>query len=164
MLRLITLLCTLLSSIAIADESLQYLTAPVAAKAFTLTDKQGAQHQLNNYRGKVLVVNFWATWCPPCVKEMPSLENAWLQLREEGVEVLAINMAEPQEVIDEFLEKYPVDLPILLDLDLSVATAWGVRGLPTTFVVNPQGAIVIRIVGDRAWDDADILAQLRTLL
>jgi thiol-disulfide isomerase/thioredoxin len=124
---------------------------------------QGITHSLADYQDKVLVVNFWATWCPPCVKEMPSLQRAWEQLQGEDIAVLAINMGEQKEAVKRFIQQYPIDLPILLDKDFDMADAWSVSGLPTTYVVNPDGEIVFQAIGEREWDDPDLLEEIRGL-
>lgn len=145
------------------QEELERLSETRAAPNFTIEDMQSVTHSLADYQGKVLVVNFWATWCPPCVKEMPSLQRAWEQLRGEDIAVLAVNMGEQKQAIEDFIQKYPVELPILLDKDLEVADAWLVSGLPTTYVVNPDGDIVFQVIGEREWDDPDLLEEIRGL-
>ena len=94
---------------------------------------------------------------------MPSLQRAWEQRHREDIEVLAVNMGEPAAVVEQFRQQYPVDFPVLLDTELTAATAWKVKGLPTTFVVDPEGQLVYRVMGDREWDDPEILARLRSL-
>jgi len=133
------------------------------APDFSLTDIDGRQHRLGDYRGRVVIVNFWATWCPPCREEMPSMQRAWERIRDEGIVMLGINLGEDEDAIFEFTAGYPVDFPLLMDRDSSVIRAWGVRGLPTTFVIDPRGRIRYRAVGGRAWDDAALLARVRAL-
>lgn len=132
-----------------------------AGSAFALEDMHGNTHTLADYRGKVVVVNFWATWCPPCIKEMPSLERAWKQWRGEGIQVLAINMGDLPAAIEGFLQRYPVTFPVLLDKDVTVAKAWRVRGLPSTFIVDANGQRVWQAIGEREWDDPALLEQVR---
>jgi peroxiredoxin len=160
---LVGLLWVSLAACSAGQEELERLSETRAAPDFTIEDMQGNTHSLADYRGKVLVVNFWATWCPPCVKEMPSLQRAREKLRNEDIAVLAINMGEQQQAIEDFIQKYPVDLPILLDKDVNVADAWSVKGLPTTYVVNPDGEIVYQVIGEREWDDPDLLEEIRGL-
>jgi len=140
---------------------------PVAGKPqapdFRLTDADGNSHRLADYRGKVVIVNFWATWCPPCRAEMPSMQRAWEQLQSEGITMLAINVGEDEDTIFQFTANYPVEFPLLMDLDSKVTGKWPLRGLPTTFVVDPQGRLVYRAVGGREWDDPELLEPVRAL-
>ena len=133
------------------------------APDFNLPDTEGDTHRLSDYRGQVVIVNFWAVWCAPCRKEMPSMQRAWEQVRDQEVTLLAVNWGDSEEDIAKFKEKYPVDFPLLLDEDKSLPEQWGVKGLPTTFVVDPEGRLVYRIVGEREWDDPELLAQVLAL-
>ncbi len=155
-----------LAAAVAAEKSGQTLT-PLAdrppAPEFDLLDMDGARHRMSDYRGRVVIVNFWATWCPPCREEMPSMQRAYEQLREEGIEILAINIGEDEDTIFAFTADYPVEFPLLLDLDSATIQSWPVRGLPTTFVVDPQGRLAHRAIGGRAWDDSDLLATVRAL-
>ncbi len=133
------------------------------APDFLLPEIGGTQVRLEDFRGKVLVVNFWAVWCKPCREEMPSLERGsrWLE-RFDG-RVITINMGDSPEMIRRFLEKNPVNLPILLDADAETSTNWGVTGLPMTFVVDPEGRLAYRVMGPREWDDPALLVPIRSL-
>lgn len=91
------------------------------------------------------------------------MQRAWERIRDEGIVMLGINLGEDEDAIFEFTAGYPVDFPLLMDRDSSVIRAWGVRGLPTTFVIDPRGRIRYRAVGGRAWDDAALLARVRAL-
>lgn len=133
------------------------------APAFELKDVDGKLHRLSDYEGKVLVVNFWATWCPPCRAEMPSMQRAWQQLQRDDIEMIAINVGEDEDTIFEFTASYPVEFPLLLDQESTVIDAWGVKGLPTTYVVDTRGRMVYRAIGGREWDDPALLDQLRRL-
>lgn len=162
--RLFVLL--LLTGIVLAQEPGRGLTPMEGrpeAPDFTLLDLDGETHHLADYRGKVVIVNFWATWCPPCRAEMPSMQRAWEKLRNQGVVMLGIDVGEDEETVFQFLADYPVEFPLLLDRDSRVVDAWGVRGLPTTFVVDPEGRLVYRAVGGREWDSPDLLEAIRDL-
>ncbi len=144
-------------------KGLTLLAEKPGAPDFELTDIDGNIHRLADYRGKVLIVNFWATWCPPCREEMPSMQRAWEKLQQESILMLAINVGEDEDTIFQFTANYPVDFPLLMDRDSKIIGAWPVRGLPTTFVVDPQGRLVYRAIGGREWDDPEILAPVRAL-
>jgi len=133
------------------------------APGFELPDLDGEKHHLSDYRGKVVIVNFWATWCPPCRAEMPSMQRAWQQLQKEGIQMLGIDVGEDEETIFQFLGDYPVEFPLLMDSDSSIIEKWGVRGLPTTYVIDPQGRIIYRAIGGREWDDSELLKMVRAL-
>ncbi len=133
------------------------------APDFNLEDQNGKFLKMSDYKGKVVIVNFWATWCPPCRKEMPSMQRAWEILKNEDIMMLAINVGEDSDQIFAFTAEYPVEFPLLMDIDSSVIRQWKVRGLPTTFIVSPAGKIVYQAIGDRDWDSAEILQQIRKL-
>lgn len=133
------------------------------APDFTLQDVDGKTWRLSELRGRPVIVNFWATWCPPCREEMPSMQRAWEQLQAEGVMMLAVNVGESADTVFQFTANYPVDFPLLLDLDSSVLSQWPVKGLPATFVVDAQGRIAYRAIGGREWDDPQLLAPVLKL-
>ena len=137
-----------------------------AAPDFALKDVDGKRHRLSENRGKVVLVNFWATWCPPCRREMPSMQRAWTQLKGENFEMLAVNVGEDEDTIFGFTFSTGVELtfPILLDRDAQVIKVWSVIALPTSFIVDPQGRIVYRAVGGREWDDPELLKKIRELM
>ena len=135
-----------------------------AAPDFDLMDINGERHRLSDYKGKIVIVNFWATWCPPCREEMPSMQRAWQPLEQRNVVMLAINVGEDEDTIFEFTADYPVEFPLLMDIDSSVIKKWPVRGLPTTFVVDPQGRLAYRAIGSRDWDDSGLIKVLNDLL
>ncbi len=119
----ILLLSALLCQVSFAQQPGKGLTSlPDRALApdFQLTDIDGKTHRLSNYRGRVVIVNFWATWCPPCRAEMPSMQRAWQALKPEGIPVLGINVGEDEDTIFEFTANYPVEFPLLMDLDSAV--------------------------------------------
>jgi len=164
--RLIIIFIILFSPISIAEQLKEGLTPQpndISAPNFVLTDIDGNKHQLTDYRGKVVIINFWATWCPPCREEMPSMQRAWEQLEKEGIMLFAINVGEDEDAIFQFTANYPVEFPLLMDQDSSVINRWPVKGLPTTFVVNVNGKIAYRAIGGRKWDDPKLLAIIKSL-
>lgn len=142
------------------------LPEPVPAPDFALEDMDGEIHRLSDLRGQVVMVNFWATWCPPCREEMPSMEAVYLGLRDEGFQVLAVNQWESPDQVFPYmgqLDVYP-SFPVLFDRDSSVAEAYGVKGLPTTVLIDPQGRVVYRAVGGRNFNHAEVRALIRGLM
>jgi len=138
----------------------------VPAPDFILGDMNDTKRRLSDFRDKVVLVNFWATWCPPCRREMPSIERLYQAMKGKDFEILAINVAEDPDTVSGFtgaLDAAP-SFPILFDTDSSVAKAWPVMGLPTTFILDKQGRIAYRAMGAREFDNQSILAQIQALL
>ena len=135
------------------------------APSLVLTDIRGVEHSLEQYRGKVVVVNFWATWCPPCVEELPSLENAWHRYRQQGLVVLAVS-GEESDVVTSFLERLPSDItfPVLIDGDMKSGNRWQIRGLPTTVVVDRSGVVHWRAEGQLDFSASEVDEMLLALL
>lgn len=136
---------------------------PMPAPEFTLPDLDGKPHKLADYRGKVVVLNFWATWCPPCRYEMPAMQRAWEKVRDENIVFVGVDVGEDSDTVFTFLADYPVEFPLLLDQDAKVIEQYPVTGLPTTYVIDPRGRITHRAVGGREWDDEALLKELRSL-
>jgi peroxiredoxin len=112
------------------------------APDFILTDLEGKQHQLSDYKGKGVFLNFWGTWCEPCEREMPYMDNQYEYYKTQGVEVLAVNIAESNVAVQSFVDKHDLSFPVILDKDRQVLNAYGVGPLPTTFLINPEGEVV----------------------
>jgi len=166
----IALAGSLLTGFALAADVPPQTMTPLpdtpAARDFALPDMDKKIHRLSEARGKVTMVNFWATWCPPCRRELPSMQRLWEQLRGEGFAMYAINIGENEETIFPFLLSTGVELTfsILLDAKSEVIKQWPVVALPTTFVLDREGRIVYRAVGGREWDDEKLVETLRALL
>jgi thiol-disulfide isomerase/thioredoxin len=128
-----------------------------------LTDQRGTHHTLTAYQGRVVLVNFWATWCEPCREEMPALQQLQNTLGKERLVVLAVNYGESPEKVQKFVDQVPIDFPILLDRHMDAAKTWQVRVLPTSFVLGPDGTIRYHMVGGLDWGDAHIVKRLATL-
>ncbi|MCF7997285.1 MAG: TlpA family protein disulfide reductase [Chromatiaceae bacterium] len=142
------------------------LEEPQPAPPLRLIDLDEVEQDLANLRGRLVLANFWATWCPPCRREMPSMERLHQALKDQGLTVLAVDVGEDLDTIFAFtgqLEPAPT-FPLLADLDGSTAEAWGVLGLPTSFVVDPEGQIVMRAVGGTEFDDPALIERLKRYL
>jgi len=165
--KLIYSLCLLIilqTSLLMADQtSFPPVAKPFMAYDFNVKDIDGTQYRLSDYRGKVVVLNFWATWCPPCREEMPSMNRAHKKLANDKVVILAVNVGEDEDTIFEFTGNYPVDFPLLMDRDGKVIKNYPVMGLPTTYIISPTGIVTHRTVGGRAWDDGTLLNELRLM-
>ena len=167
-LSLITFLLTLSLSACTSHESdnsiiQNKLATVVTSPAMEIQDLSGKSWKRSDLLGKVVIVNFWATWCPPCREEIPSMNRAWNKLKDEGVLMLAINVGESDDAIFNFQKHTAINFPILLDPKGENSRNWGASGLPTTFILNTKGEIVYKIVGGRYWDDEEILQTIRAL-
>ncbi|MCU7851426.1 MAG: TlpA family protein disulfide reductase [Candidatus Thiodiazotropha sp. (ex Monitilora ramsayi)] len=148
---------------ACASDRMTPIPRPAPVPPFHLRDLNGTFHHLSDYRGRVVIINFWASWCGPCREELPSLNRAWAALKEEGIAMLAINVGEDKAAVEAFTEDYPIDFPVLQDSHGNISQRWRVRGLPATFVINQRGEAVYQVIGDREWDDSALLQQVREL-
>jgi thiol-disulfide isomerase/thioredoxin len=128
------------------------------------TGLDGRNLDLRELRGRVVIVNFWATWCDPCKEEMPSLERLKAKLAGRPFEVLAVNYGEFPEKITSYLKKEGITLPVLLDTQKDAAKVWKVGGLPMTFVVDARGRVRYWVFGERDWGEGGSLALVEKLL
>lgn len=134
------------------------------APPLALNDLQGDLHRLGDYRGKVVLINFWATWCAPCRDEMPSIQRLKEKLAGRPFAVLAVNLDEPESRIRKFLSETKLDLTILLDVGKKAARAWQARILPASFIVGADGKVRYSLVGEIHWDHEHIVARISELL
>ncbi len=119
---------------------------------------------LSHYRDKVLVLNFWATWCPPCRAEMPAIEALHQALKDQGLVWLAINSGEDRATIKSYIDKYSYTFPILLDPRNSNMRKYGIQGLPATIIVNKSGYVVALAMGSVDWRSPEVIAAFQKLL
>lgn len=146
-----------------APVGLTHYADPKDAPDFSLEDTQGKLHTLAKYQGKVLIVNFWTTWCVPCRKELPSLQRAAEQLRQDDIHIVSINKGQAHEIVKGFNTRFQVNFPLLLDVDSNVSHSWQVASLPTAYVLDPGGRIVYRLIGGSEWEDPNWLQKIRQL-
>ena len=130
---------------------------------FTLKDLTGRPRNLSSYKGKLVFLNFWATWCGPCRAEIPSMEQLYSELKDQGFTIVAVNSQEPPEQVSAFVEETGMSFPVLLDSTGKVGAVYGVRAIPTTYIIDPQGAIRGRMVGTRDWYSPDIISVVKEL-
>ena len=167
----ISLLLLLLAGTAMASGGeaagpLTVLATRSPAPALQLKDLDGKTYHLADLRGKVVLVNFWATWCPPCRREMPSLQRLYEKLPHENFEILAVDVGEDENTVLTFswMLKPAPTFPLLLDRDSMAMGKWPVQGLPTSFVIDKQGRVALRAVGGRDFDSPAVTAQIKALL
>lgn len=133
------------------------------APDFTLTDVSGRQQSLRQFRGQMVLIAFWASWCPPCRAEMASLQRLYDSPAVDNLAVLAVNAGETPERIAAFVSRQRLSLPVLLDRDNELQQPYGVHQLPLAFLVDKQGRIVARHLGLRDWNSAETIAEINRL-
>lgn len=145
-------------------ESLQLYSEKTSAPALELHDIHGEKYNLEDHRGKVIVINFWATWCPPCVKEIPSLGRLQAAFSKKELLVLSVDIGESKKEVETFLNQFPADFPVLLDADGTTVKQWKIIAFPTTFIIDQHGMIRLAYYGGLEWDEPDVATQLRSLI
>jgi peroxiredoxin len=132
---------------------------------FTLPDLQGHTIQLSDFRGQVVFVNVWATWCPPCVEEMPTIQRLYDQLHERGLEVFAVSIdALGEQVVGPFMRERQLSFPVLLDKQSVIERLYRTGGVPESFIIDKQGRLVEKVVGPRDWAHPRVVAMFERLL
>lgn len=145
-------------------ESLQPFPGNVSAPELELQDMGGNNYRLKDYRGKVVVLNFWATWCPPCVEEIPSLGRLQQAFSNDDLVVLSVDIGENKKDVQAFLQQVSAAFPVLLNPDGSTVKQWNIIAFPTTFIIDAHGTIRLAYYGWLEWDKPDIVEQLRELV
>ncbi|MCK4833281.1 MAG: TlpA family protein disulfide reductase [Gammaproteobacteria bacterium] len=148
------------------SHNLTVIKKVIPATDFELQDMDEEKIKLSDYRGKVVLLNFWATWCPPCIREMPSMERLHQQVNAEDFKVIAVNQMETADDVFAFTGQLEVDptFEILFDSDSSVSRDYAVRGLPTTYLIDKKGNIRYRAVGGREFDHAAVIKTIKQLI
>lgn len=142
----------------------QKFEEPVVAPDFTLKDLKGNQVTLKNFKGRVVFLNFWATWCPPCRREMPSMERLYKQLKDRDFTMLAVDMQESEKRVRAFISEFSLSFPVLLDLNGDISSLYGIVGLPTTYIIDREGKIIGKAVGPRDWSSQESKQLFQSLL
>lgn len=135
-----------------------------AAEDFELETLSGERRTLSDYEGKVVFLNFWATWCAPCVEEMPAMQTLADRFEGDGLRVVAVNVRERREQAGAFVEELGLEYTVLLDSNGEALSAYNVRGLPTTIIIDREGQIVGTKLGYHPWDDPETLEAFEALL
>ena len=159
----ILLALQLVQGTVLAREGMDRSEPAVTATEFTLMSSDGTDIKLSDYAGQFLLVNFWATWCPPCVKEMPALDNLHKHFVESNFKVLGVHAGPALATVKTFLEKNTVQFDIVIDKKMELSS-WGVTGLPTTFLVSPDGKIIYKAVGEREWDSDNMIQFIQAIV
>ncbi|NOQ78006.1 MAG: redoxin domain-containing protein [Gammaproteobacteria bacterium] len=142
---------------------IKYIEKPWKAPEIGLTDIDGRKHTLKNYQGNILIINFWGTWCQPCRKEMPALQRAYRQLKKENISIIAIAMGDTSSDVMQYRNNNPVDFALISDKDSMVSTNWSIPALPTSYILNQSGEVIIRVIGEYEWDNPHFLKEIIAL-
>lgn len=148
----------------LAAAGLSVPKAPIAADDFRLDSLGGAPVNLSDYRGRVVFLNFWATWCPPCRAEMPSMERLHRRLRDRGLAIVAVDLQESAAAVKTFVKEASLTFTVLLDADGAVGGAWGAQSIPTTYLIDRTGTIIARAIGGREWDGDEMVELFERIL
>lgn len=130
-----------------------------AASDFTLNTPEDIPLSLSEFKGKFVLVNFWANWCSPCIKELPDMQNLYEHIDKSKFEIIGIHAGAYNDQAAEFIQHFGITFPIVSDPDTSLK-GWDVPALPTSYLINPQGELVYQAIGPRSWD----VEQMKTLL
>ena len=150
----------LLTSLLAASLLLTVTTSPAETVDFELLDLTGKKQRLSDYRGKWVVVNYWATWCPPCLEEMPDLDDFHVRHKDKDAVVLGVNMEDiGVEQLSRFVDSLMVSYPILRDKPRPFTELGNIPGMPTSFIVSPEGEVVAYQVGIIRAQDLDAFLE-----
>jgi len=137
----------------------------VPAPNFTLPDLDDKMVSLADYKGRVVLINIWATWCPPCVKEMPSMEKLYRELKDEGFEILAVSIdVSGAKAVLPFMKKHKLSFPALIDTKGAINNLYQTTGVPESFIIDKDGIIVEKIIGPRDWATPSAIRHFRSLI
>lgn len=134
------------------------------APKFSITTEAGRRISSADFGGKLLVLNFWATWCPPCVEEMPSLNQFAQQMGPSGVVVLGISIDKDERAYRDFLQKQRLAFQVARDPEENISSSYGTFKWPETYVINTEGKVVQKYIGPRNWTDPEIVNSIKELL
>ena len=141
------------------------LEAGLPAPDFTLPRLNGNTVSLADYRGKVVLLNIWATWCPPCVEEMPSMETLYTSLKGKDFEILAVSIdSTGAKVVAPFMRKHKLSFPALVDPKGTIKSLYGTTGVPESFIIDKKGVIHQKIIGPRNWAAPEVVRFFRNLV
>ena len=143
---------------------LQAYPGTPSAPPLRLETVQGQPISLEDYRGRVVLINFWATWCPPCVEEIPSLGRLQKKFPTKEFSIISVDVGDQKEQVEQFLKKVPAKYPVMLDSEGRTVHDWNLRAFPTTFIIDRQGVIRLAYFGGLQWDAPEVVKQLRELV
>lgn len=131
---------------------------------FELPDLQGNPVRLSSFQGKVVFLNFWATWCGPCREEMPSMQALYEELQNEGLEIVAVNLQENQKAVQAFVDKLELSFTVVIDKTGQVGSAYGAASIPISYIIDRRGYVIGGAIGGRNWDTPEYIEFFRLVL
>ena len=146
------------------NANVQVINRLAVSRDFTLQLLTGGNTALSSYRGSVVILNFWATWCPPCRAEMPSMETFYQRYKEQELEILAVDLGEDVNTVRMFIQRNNFNFPVLLNIDRKIGSVYGIEAIPTTFIIDREGKIIGRIMGSINWDTPAVFSAFDALL
>jgi thiol-disulfide isomerase/thioredoxin len=149
---------------AFADAGLPVTGEKLDPIDFTLPLLSGANQKLSDLKGKVVFLNFWATWCPPCRQEMPAMETLYRRFKSQGFEILAVDCQEESRDVSAFMRRNGLSFPAALDTSGAVSSYYGIEAIPTTYILDRSGKIILKVVGSLNWNNPKIIAAFETLI
>ncbi|MDR0562630.1 MAG: TlpA family protein disulfide reductase [Spirochaetaceae bacterium] len=149
---------------AFAKAGLPLLREKQRIRDFSLKTLDGSSITLSRLKGKVVFLNFWATWCPPCRAEMPSMEILYQRYKDSGVELIAVDIMEKPQDVRNFLKNNPYTFPIAMDADGAVSGQYGIQAVPTTFIIDRDNTIIFAGAGSRNWNTPAVFIAFERLL
>ncbi|MBN2323648.1 MAG: TlpA family protein disulfide reductase [Spirochaetes bacterium] len=140
------------------------LDRDIKAVEFTVESLDGKKTSLGDFKGKVIFLNFWATWCGPCKSEVEEIDRLYETLKDEAFTVMALDIQESKKKVRNFMKKNGIGFPVYLDERGEIAGEYGVNGIPTTYIIGPDGRVAGWAVGPREWGGEDSVALMRALM
>ncbi|MBI5892912.1 MAG: TlpA family protein disulfide reductase [Deltaproteobacteria bacterium] len=147
-----------------AAAGIEQVNGKPPAKEFSLETMEGKKVSIGDFKGKVVFLNFWATWCPPCKFEMPAMENLYKRYKDKGLEIVAVNLQEGADTVKRFMQKNGYTFTALLDSNGDVSAVYNVSYLPITYIIDKNGKLVGKAIGAREWDSSSITNLVEELL
>ncbi|MGK5091826.1 TlpA disulfide reductase family protein [Deltaproteobacteria bacterium TL4] len=146
------------------EQNIETAYSLIKAEDFKGVLAEGTPIELTQYRNQWVFLNFWATWCVPCLQELPDMEKLHQRFGNQGLVILAVGMGESQDKIKKFLENHALTFAIVTDKDLTISKAYGVENLPVTYLLTPEGFVYARAVGPRKWANTELMEYFRQKL
>ncbi len=145
------------------NQGINEVSPPLKAPSFSLKNLDNETKSLKEYKGKVVLLNFWASWCGPCIEEMPSINNLATVTKDLDIEIVTINLGESASLVSKYYNDNNFIFEALLDSDKSIGNNYAVRSIPSTYIIDRDGNIVGSKLGAHKWDDPEIINILKGL-